>query len=170
MLSTRVAAVPILLILILLAACGFQLKGQQDYAFKRLYIEPSGTASPSMIVRVKRMIQTGSDTVIVAATHDADAILSVSAARNQRALSLTAQGAVEEYELATSVVYALTGTDGTILIPTSMIRLNRSMTYNDRYALAKQAESELLYRDMENDATDQLMRRLALVHSLKPAQ
>lgn len=44
------------------------------------------------------------------------------------------------------------------------------MTYNDRYALAKQAESELLYRDMENDATDQLMRRLALVHSLKPAQ
>lgn len=167
MMSVRLAA-PIVLAMILLAACGFQLKGRQDYAFKRLYIEPSGMVSPAMTARLKRMIQAGSDTLVVNEVRDAEVIFSISTSRNQRALSLTAQGVVEEYELVSTVTYALTSADGMVLIPSSMMRLNRSMTYSDRYTLAKQTESELLYRDMENDAIDQLMRRLALVNKFKP--
>ena len=46
----------------LLSACGFQLRGQQDYAFKRLAIS-GGT--PEMLGRLQRVVEGGSDTVIV---------------------------------------------------------------------------------------------------------
>ena len=47
---------------LMLSACGFQLRGQQDYAFKRLFVA-GGSASAN--ARLARMVQGGSDTVVV---------------------------------------------------------------------------------------------------------
>ncbi|GJH26175.1 LPS assembly lipoprotein LptE [Caballeronia novacaledonica] len=149
-----------------LSACGFQLRGQQDYAFKRLAI--TGGA-PQMVARLERMVQGGSDTVIVKPFEKPDATLNLSEGTGLRTLSLNAQGVVQEYELVYSVNYSLMGADGTLLIPPSAIVLNRSMTYSDQYTLGKGQESVLLYNDMRNDAVDQLTRRLATVRSLHPA-
>ena len=149
-----------------LSACGFQLRGQQDYVFKRLAI--SGGAAV-MVARLERMVQGGSDTVIVKPSEKPEAILSLAEGNGQRTLSLNSQGVVQEYELVYTLNYSLTGADGTLLIPPSVIALNRAMTYSDQYALAKQQEATLLYRDMQFDAVDQLTRRLAVVRSLHPA-
>ncbi|KXU89425.1 lipopolysaccharide-assembly family protein [Caballeronia megalochromosomata] len=150
----------------MLSACGFQLRGQQDYAFKRLAIT-GGT--PQMVARLERMIQGGSDTVIVKPFEKPDATLNLSEGTGLRTLSLNAQGVIQEYELVFSLNYTLLGADGTLLIPPSAIQLNRSMTYSDQYTLAKGQEANLLYNDMRNDAVDQLTRRLATVRSLHPA-
>ena len=149
-----------------LSACGFQLRGQQDYAFKRLAI--TGGA-PQMVARLERMVQGGSDTVIVKPFEKPDATLRLSEGQGMRTLSLNAQGVVQEYELVYNLNYSLMGADGTLLIPPSAIALNRSMTYSDQYTLAKGQEATLLYNDMRNDAVDQLTRRLATVRSLHPA-
>ncbi|AET90038.1 LPS assembly lipoprotein LptE [Caballeronia cordobensis] len=149
-----------------LSACGFQLRGQQDYAFKRLAIA-GGT--PQMVARLERMVQGGSDTVIVRPSEKPEATLNLSEGQGMRTLSLNAQGVVQEYELVYNLSYFLTGADGTVLIPPSAIALNRSMTYSDQYTLAKSQEATLLYTDMRNDAVDQLTRRLATVRSLHPA-
>ncbi len=148
-----------------LSACVFQLRGQQNYAFKRLAI--TGGA-PQMVARLERMVQGGSDTVIVKPWENPDATLNLSEGQGLRTLSLNAQGVVQEYELVYNLTYSLLGADGTLLIPSSQIALNRSMTYNDQYALAKQSESILLFNNMRNDAVDQLTRRLAVVRSLHP--
>jgi LPS-assembly lipoprotein len=149
-----------------LSACGFQLRGQQDYVFKRLAINGG---APQMVARLERVVQGGSDTVIVRPSEKPEAILALGEGRGQRTLSLNSQGVVQEYELIYSLNYSLTGADGTVLIPPSVIALNRAMTYSTQYALAKQQEADLLYRDMQNDAVDQLTRRLAVVRSLHPA-
>ncbi|CAB3777270.1 LPS assembly lipoprotein LptE [Pararobbsia alpina] len=154
-----------------LSACGFQLQGHADYPFKKLYI--SSTGSREMTALLKRKIEAGTDTKILKdakEAKDADAVLSITEGRGQATLSLNAEGIVEEYELDLTVAYQLTGRNGTVLIPASNISLNRSMTYNNEFALAKQAEADLLYRDMEHDAVDQLMRRLAVVHTLEPGE
>ncbi|MEM5343861.1 LPS assembly lipoprotein LptE [Paraburkholderia azotifigens] len=150
----------------LLSACGFQLRGQQDYAFKRLAI--SGAAAP-VAARLTRMVQGGSDTVIVTSPVNADAILSISESRGFATLTLNSLGVVEEYALNYSLNYTLRGADGTLLIPPSSIALNRAMTYSDQFSQAKSSEADILYADMQNDAVDQLMRRLAVVRSLHPA-
>ena len=50
-----------------------------------------------------------------------------------------------------------------------MISLNRALTYSDQFTLAKGIEAQMLYRDMQFDAVDQLTRRLAVVRSLHPS-
>ena len=150
----------------MLSACGFQLRGQQDYAFKRLAI--AGAPAP-FVGRLTRQIEGGSDTVVVNVVTNADAILHISEGRSQSTLTLNSLGVVSEYQLNYSLNYTLVGVDGTVLIPPSTIALNRAMTYSDQYWQAKSTESDLLFADMQNDAVDQLTRRLAVVRSLHPA-
>ena len=84
-------------------------------------------------------------------------------------LTMNSLGVVEEYQLNYTLNYTLVGKDGTVLIPSSVIALNRAMTYSDQYSQSKSCGSDLLYADMRNDAVDQLTRRLGVVHSLHPA-
>lgn len=150
----------------MLAACGFQLRGQQNYVFKRLAI--AGAPAP-VAARLTRMVQGGSDTVVVTTRPNADAILTLSESRGQSTLTLNSLGVAEEYQLNYALTYSLVGADGAVLIPPSVIALNRAMTYSSKYTLAKQQEADLLYADMQNDAVDQLVRRLGAVRSLHPA-
>src|SRR5471032_75721 len=151
---------------LMLSACGFQLRGQQDYAFKRLFV--SG-GSPAAVARLTRIVHGGSDTVVVNSPANADALLQITQARGSSTLTLNTLGVVQEYQLNLTMTYTLTGKDGTVLIPTSVIALNRAMTYSDQFSQAKAAESDILFADMENDAIDQLVRRLGVVRSLHPA-
>ena len=50
-----------------------------------------------------------------------------------------------------------------------MVELNRDLTYSDSDVLAKTQEEDLLWRDMENDLIQQLMRRLAAAKPDFPA-
>jgi LPS-assembly lipoprotein len=146
---------------LLLSACGFHLKGEQDYAFKRLYI----SAPAEMQARMRRLIEGGSDTVVVADAKDADATLTVTESSGQRTLTLNLLGVAQEYELVSYFSYRLSAKDGRVLIAPSTIRLNRSLTYSDQFYLAKSTEADLLYSDMRSDAADQLVRRLSVVRS-----
>ncbi len=153
---------------LLMSGCGFQLQGDHNYPFKRLYI--AGGASQEMAAHMKRLIEAGSDTKVVTSVRDADAILSMTFARGQSALSFDINGVVQEYQLTTSVSYSLVAKNGSVLIPPSNLSVNRAMTYSDQYALAKQNESVLLNRDMDSDIADQLLRRLDVVQTLTPTE
>ncbi len=122
-----------------------------------------------MVARLERLVEGGSDTVVVKPTESPDAVLSLSGGNGMKTLSLNAQGVVEEYELDYNLTYTLTAADGTVLIPGSVIELNRALTYSDQFTLAKGIEAQTLYRDMQFDAVDQLTRRMAVVRSLHPA-
>ncbi len=115
-----------------------------------------------------RIVEGGSDTVVVNTPANADAVLRVTEGLGSSVLTLNSLGVVEEYQLNYSLTYSLTGADGTVLIPPSSIALNRAMTYNDQFSLSKSAEADILYADMRSDAVDQLSRRLAIVRSLHP--
>ena len=154
---------------LLLSACGFQLQGHQEYPFKNLYIQQGG-GTREMKALLTRKIEAGSDTKIATEVGGADAVLTISESRGQGTLSLSAEGLVEEYELDLTVAYQLVAKNGAVLIPSSSIALNRSMTYDNQYALAKESEADILFRDMEHDAVDQLIRRLGIVRTLEPGE
>lgn len=151
---------------VMLNACGFQLQGNHDYPFKRLYI--TGAPSQEMATRLKRLIEAGSDTKVVKSPVGADAILSMSSGRGQNALSFDINGVVQEYQLTDTISYGLSTPGGDVLISTSSISVNRAMSYSDQYANAKQNEADVLNRDMDNDIADQLLRRLEVVKTLTP--
>jgi LPS-assembly lipoprotein len=146
----------------LLAGCGFHMRGSSDFAFKKLYIGiPANTLMGSDL---RRAIRGGSDTVVVSDQKEADAILDVlQDTRTKTILSITTEGVVREYRLTQRFGFRLRDAAGKELIAPSQMILTRDLTYNEANALAKDYEEQQLYRDMQRDIVQQLMRRLAAV-------
>ena len=67
---------------------------------------------------------------------------------------------MREFQLRYRVQFRLTDKKNREHIPASEILLKRDYSFNDEQALSKEAEEALLYRDMQNDAVQQLVRRL----------
>ena len=51
--------------------------------------------------------------------------------------------------------------EGRSLVPPTTLSARREYTFDDSQALGKEQEEALLYRDMQADLLQQLMRRLA---------
>ncbi len=148
-----------------LAGCGFHLRGSSDFAFKRLYV---GIPQNSLMgAELTRAIQGGSDTIVVTDPKQADALLDVlEDSRTRTVLSITTAGVVREYRLTQRFTFRLRDAAGREMIAPSQMVLFRDLTYNEANALAKGYEEDQLYRDMQRDIVQQLMRRLA---AAKPA-
>ncbi|AGH85181.1 MULTISPECIES: LPS assembly lipoprotein LptE [Ralstonia solanacearum species complex] len=146
----------------LLSACGFHLRGNNDFAFKRLYINLPQNSQ--MRAQLRRLIDNGSDTVVVSDKQDADAFLDVLSENRVKTISsLTPQGVVREYRITYRFSFQLRDAHDNLLIPPSEITLFRDLSYNETQVLAKDYEEAALYRDMQGDIVNQLVRRLASV-------
>lgn len=148
----------------LLASCGFHLRGEAKLPFDTLYVQAAPTSL--FAVQLRRAVTAGSGTRIVDKPGGAEAVLQIlNELREKQILSLTTGGRVSEYQIRYRVSFRLTDSKGAkIYIPQSEIVLRREFTFNDNEALAKESEEALLYRDMQNDAVQQLMRRLQTVN------
>jgi LPS-assembly lipoprotein len=82
-------------------------------------------------------------------------------AREKIILSFTSAGKINEYRLRYRVGFRVTDPNGTqVFLPQSEILLTRDMTYSDAQVIAKENEEGLLYRDMQTDMVQQILRRL----------
>lgn len=152
--------------LVLLAGCGFKLRGTAEVPFQTLYIPGS---SGGIALDLKRNIQAGTAARVIDDPKQADAILEFSEeAREKDILSLTGTGRVREFQLRYRVGFRVHDGRGGQFVPQSTIQLTRDVTFNDAEVLAKEAEEQLLFRDMQTDMVQQIMRRLAAAERLKP--
>ena len=140
------------------AGCGFQLRGQAQLPFETLYIPGS---SP-LAVELKRNVAVASRTRLVDSVGDAQAVLGFTTElRDKVILSFNTAGRVSEYQLRYRVGIRVTNPKGAqVYLPTSEILVTRDMAYSDAQVLAKEAEEALLYRDMQSDMVQQILRRL----------
>jgi len=152
---------------LLLAGCGFQLRGTASLPFETLYVQaPAGSQFASQF---KRMVSSGTGTRIVDNAKAAEATLVVlTELREKSILSLSGGGRVSEYQLRYRMSYRLLDKNAVETFPATEIDLKRDFSYSDTEALSKESEEALLYRDMQSDAVQQLVRRLQVVR-LKPA-
>jgi LPS-assembly lipoprotein len=89
-------------------------------------------------------------------------------AREKVILSFTSAGKVNEYRLRYRVGFRVTDPKGALVfLPTSEILLTRDMTYNDAQVIAKENEEAMLYRDMQTDMVQQILRRLAAARPMQ---
>ena len=81
-------------------------------------------------------------------------------------LTLSGGGRVIRVPLSLKLGLLLIAKDGRELAAPETFELVRSMTYDDSLLLAKGAEEQLLYRDMDDNAALRIVRRM---QALKPA-
>ncbi len=144
----------------LLAACGFQLRG--DYALPFQTMSIALAPSSELYAQLKRSIEASSSTRIVDNPKEAEANLVVLGDRNEKViLSLNSAGRAREYDLVRTFSFKVSSANSTDYIPPSQIVLRRDMTFNDDLVLSKESEEALLWRDIQKDLIQQLLRRLA---------
>ncbi|MNN27862.1 LPS-assembly lipoprotein LptE [compost metagenome] len=51
----------------------------------------------------------------------------------------------------------------------TVITLKRDLSYNEAQVLAKEAEEAMLYRDMQSDLVQQILRRIAAIKTVDDA-
>jgi len=153
---SRLAA---LLCALVLAGCGFRLRGTADVPFQTLYVP---NADSGIALDLKRNVQAGTQARVVDDPQKAEAILAFSGEnREKNILSLTGTGRVREFQLKYIVGFRVHDGKGGDYIPQTSIALTRDITFSDTEVLAKEAEEQLLFRDMQSDMVQQIMRRLA---------
>ena len=151
-----------------LGGCGFALRKAPDFAFTTLF---TGLPESSPLgVELRRSLQSSGKVQVITdprRLNEAQVILDVLADQREKVvLSLNASGQVRENQLRIRFRFKLRTLAGKELIPESEITQQRDITFNESVALSKESEEALLYRDMQSDIVQQLVRRLAAVSGL----
>jgi LPS-assembly lipoprotein len=151
-----------------LGACGFQLRGAPELAFASLFVNVAET-SPLGNELKRNLASLGTLQIISAPAPltDAQAVLDIlSELREKTVVGVNATGQVREFQLRVRIHFRLRTPQGKELIPDTELLQQRDISFNESAVLAKEAEEGLMYRDMQSDLVQQLMRRLAAVRSL----
>jgi len=157
---------PTVLLALLLAGCGFHLRGSVSVPFDTLYIP---NAKTGIALELKRNIEAGTSVKVVDDPKTADAVLELAGENREKIiLSLTGTGRVREFRLRYTVNYRVYDGKGVNYVPATLVQPTRDVTYNDSDILAKETEEQLLFRDMQSDMVQQVMRRLAAIERVKP--
>jgi LPS-assembly lipoprotein len=157
-----------LVVPLLLVGCGWRLRGNQNFAFQTVAVTPErGAAVASDLARylgdrIRPVVPTAggqAPEVIVDILQEL---------REKVVVGVNATGQVREFQLRITVKFRMRTPQGRELIPETAISLQRDISFNESAVLAKEAEEGLLYRDMQSDIVQQLLRRLAAVKNIGP--
>lgn len=153
----------ILVVLFLLTACGFKLRGQiSSLPFKSMYI--SAPEGHTIGMDLERAVGASSTTKVTTNAVEAEAVLEVVSAIHERViLSLSGGGRVRDFNLIYRVVYRLVDKQGIEIIPNTEVAITRILPFLDAQILAKEAEEKLLQKDMQADAIQQIIWRLSAI-------
>lgn len=153
---------------LLLAGCGFKLRQAPDFAFQSIVIG-AGSSSPLGNELRRSLAASGKVEVVVDPQKmiGADVVLFLPQEQREKVVvGVNASGQVREFQLRLRVRFRVATPKGKLLIEETELLQTRDISFNESAVLAKEAEEGLLYRDMQADIVQQLMRRLAALKTL----
>jgi len=156
--------------LALLAACGFAPRGTSPLPFNTLYVGVPDNSPFGASLR-RQLVASSPNTAIVETVKGAEAQLQqVSQTQNLREVSLNSAGRVEQYELTLQFTFRLIDGKGNVLLPDTLLTVQRELPYNDQVVQAKEGEITVLFRNMQQILVDRIVRRITSPEVREAAQ
>lgn len=147
-----------------LAACGFQLRGQVSLPFETVFVE--GLPYSALNGQLKRGIQSSGAT-LAAQREAAQAVVNLLSESQERGiLAVSAGGRVRELQLRYRVNFKVVDPKGREWLSPTEVVIMRDMTYDDTQILAKEGEAQTLFREMQVDAVQQVLRRIQAIRAM----
>ena len=168
MVGRRLRGLAALALIVSLVACGFELRKTPEFAFNTVYTE----VAPASVLgsELKRTLTAVGNIQLItdpAQAKNAQVILDIlQEQREKTVVGMNASGQVREFQLRIRIKFRLRTPQGKELIPETVLLQVRDISFNESAVLSKEAESEQLYRNMQTDIVQQLMRRLAAIKEL----
>lgn len=164
---TRSARFACLLLATTLAACGFGLRANANYPFASLYSSTSPYSPLGM--ELQRQLPGSGPLVYMTApakANDAQVVLDVyGEQRKKTLLGGTIAGQAREFQLQLTLKFSLRTPQGRSIIPETTLTQQRTLSFDETLALAKEEEEAGLYRSMQVDLVKQIVRRLAALNA-----
>lgn len=152
---------------LILSGCGFKMRGPVTLPYKTILI--SGSMTQDLRLFLTRLLKSGlSTTTIVTRADEAEIILNITEIPAKQILTYNQAGQITGYRLIEQVRFYVNSKDGDELIPRSEIYLTRDMDFSISTPSAAEQLEVLLFRDMREDVSAQLLRRLGVLSNNKP--
>jgi len=152
------------LILLLLAGCGFHLKGyhQASPALDGLFVLNAGQRG-SLAEVIQRDLRT-SGAALATSDEQAKHLLHIRPEQfKRRVTSVDENGKVLEYELRLEAGFSVKDATGSESVPEQPLELVRHLAFSGDDELGRQSEEALLKADMRSDLANQIIRRLEVL-------
>lgn len=157
----------------LLGGCGFKLRQPPKLAFETIR-SPGNFATPVARELMRALEQAGvrvlppepprQPGLPPPASEPVDVVMDVLADQRERAVvGITATGQVRELQLRTRFRFRLRSAQGADLVEDSELLQTRDISFTETAVLGKEAEEALMYKDMQTDIVQQVLRRLSVV-------
>jgi LPS-assembly lipoprotein len=151
----------------LLGGCGFALRGSQNFVFRSF---ASNFAEGSSLGQELLRNLEAADGVRLLGGADAaraDVFMDVvQDLREKTVVGVGTAGQVREFQLRQRLVFKLRNAAGQELIPQTELLQVRDVAFNETAVLAKESEEGLLYRNMQSDIVQQVLRRLGALKAI----
>ena len=150
----------------LLTGCGFALRSSPNFAFDTVAVTPE--QSVGVAAELARYLGEKLKPLVPAEGKvGPQAVIEImQELREKSIVGTTATGQVREFQLRLRFRFRLRTRDGYELISDTELVQERIISFNESAALSKEAEEQLLYRDMRSDIVQQVLRRLGAVRQL----
>ena len=151
-----------------LTGCGFALRQAPKFAFDSVQVTGQENTSMSRALQqalVASGIQVANSSAGTAVAPQV--VLAVLVDQHERVVSgQNESGEVRELTLRARFRFRLSTPAGKYLLEETELLLERDISFSETAALAKAAEETMMFRDMDGDIVQQVLRRLAAVKSL----
>lgn len=155
-----------------LTGCGFALRQAPTFAFDSVQVTGSENTSMSRALQ-QAMLASGIQVTNSSAASQAgtpvtpQVVLAVLVDQHERVVSgQNESGEVRELTLRARFRFRLSTPAGKYLLEETELLLERDISFSETAALSKAAEENMMFRDMDGDIVQQVVRRLAAVKSL----
>lgn len=148
------------LVVIPLSSCGFRLQGSVELPpeVRRIYVATADELTPFAVELREALSRNGA--TLAPAAGAADAVVRVRSDRTgRRVLSVSARNTPEEFEVFYVVDYSI-DRGGQEVVPSQVLELTRSFSFDEADLLAKDLEEDILREAMARDIAGLIVRRL----------
>jgi LPS-assembly lipoprotein len=162
----KVKACISLLLICLLTACGFQLRGTTPLPeiLQRVAVQPNDPYLP--LQRQIRELMRVNGVTIVDMSQRPTAILEIQEDDFQTLdISIGADGRIREQSYTYIVTFLVTDAKGQVLMGPETIRSMRIVEFDPNQALSQSLEEKVIRNETRLDAASQLVRRLSYVRN-----
>ncbi len=149
----------VLLSMLLLSACGFQLRGayQLPPEMQQTYLQ--SPAETDLVRLLQRQLKASGVTLVAQASQGAATFKVISESRSKRIVSVDTRGRAREYTLTYSVRFSVKH-DSAFSFAEQSVELDRDFLFDTEDVLGKSRGEAELYESMQQDVVRLIMLRL----------
>jgi len=151
--------------LVMLAGCGFQLRGEASVpeSLKTMYLQGINTQQDTFGVQLKRAL-IRNDILVLDEYQEGAAIFTVLENKHKRhVLSVSSNAKVREYELDAWVKFRITDDKGEVLAEEQRIEASRDYQFDRFQILAMDEQERVLLEDLHKQMVQSILRRLSAI-------